>query len=367
MEQLIFLFIKALERKKASKGLGNTFILLLLASISISTILILLGKPLLRLLGASGELLELSYNYIRVLAYGAFLQFFGVGISPLLRNYNKTWITMVLMVGNFVIDTVFSGIFVVVLGMGVEGAAYATLMGQCIALIPALITLFKSEKVLISDWKLEKTWVINIIKTGLPIFGLTYIPSVTIIIINYQAMAYGGTAAVAAFAVASYVISIGQLLAQGIGEGSQPLISYYYGANELNSVRKLKRWTYYTGFITTIVVVFGIIALRKVIPHFFNVTDDTAEIIHTALPLFALSLPLYAFSRVTTEYFNAIKKNKLSTIMVYGEALIILPICSIMLPLAMKLNGVWVIAIVSQFLISITGFLLLKFKMMHTE
>lgn len=350
------------EEEKARRVLGNTLLLLLLASVVISVLLLVLGKPLLELFGASGELLELSYGYIKVLALGGILQVFGTGVTPLLRNQDKTWVAMILMVINFVIDTVLSGVFVMVLGFGVEGAAFATLVGQLIALVPALIILFRTEKTVFSYLRLKKTKVMAILKSGMPALGLSFIPSVTIIILNRQAMDYGGTTAVAVFAVASYVIAVGQLLAQGVGEGSQPLISYYYGAQDKKAVKQLRRWTYYAGFAVTFLVMVGILALRGVIPQFFNVTEETAAALHQALPLFACSLPFYAFSRVTTEYFNATKKERFASLMVYGEALVILPLCAVILPLAWSLNGVWLIVLVSQFLISLTGLFLLKWK-----
>lgn len=86
------------------------------------------------LMGASGELLEMSYGYIRILAYGAGIQVFATGVTPLLLNQNKPITAMFLMIGNFVVDTVLNGIFVMILGFGVKGAAIGTLIGLSIVL-----------------------------------------------------------------------------------------------------------------------------------------------------------------------------------------------------------------------------------------
>lgn len=347
------------DKEKADKALGNTITALLIASVALTVILLLLGKPLLRLMGAEGELLEMSSGYVHILAGGAALQVFGTGITPLLRNQNKAWIAMVLMVTNFAIDTTLSGVFVMLLGFGVAGAAWATLLGQCVALVPGLLVLFKKDtRVPTYAYKLSKEAVGHILKVGAPIAGLSFIPSLTTIVINRQAIAYGGTVAIAAFAAISNILTIGQLLLQGIGEGSQPLISFQHGANNQSAVAQLRKWIYTLAISIGCVATVGMVLARTLVPNFFGISEEAASILQVALPLCALSLPFYAFSRVTTEYFNAIKKSRNASIMVYGEALILLPLCAFVLPMFLKLNGVWATLILVQFFLLLIGLFL---------
>ncbi len=347
------------NKEKADKALGNAITALLIASAALTIILLLLGKPILRLLGAEGELLDLSSQYVHILAGGAVFQVFGSGITPLLRNQNKAWIAMVLMVTNFVIDTTLSGVFVMLLKFGVAGAAWATLIGQCVALVPALLILFKKEnRVPPSSYKLNKETIGHILKVGAPIIGLSFIPSLTTLIINKQALAYGGTVALAAFAAISNTLTIGQLLLQGIGEGSQPLISFQYGANNHKALAKLRKWTYTLALVIGCVATVGMLLARSFVPRFFGISEEASSILQIALPLCALSLPFYAFSRVTTEYFNAIKKSRNASVMVYGEALVLLPLCAFILPMLLKLNGVWATLMVEQFLLVLIGLFL---------
>lgn len=72
----------------------------------------------------------------------------------------------------------------------------------------------------------------HIVKVGISPFGLSFIPSLTIINMNWQALSYGGTNTVAAYAVVSYMQATGEMLLQGICDGSQPLISFYFGAQD---------------------------------------------------------------------------------------------------------------------------------------
>lgn len=349
------------EKERADKAFGNTLVLLLLSSVILTLFLLIFGKALLQLMGAEGEMLELSTSYLQILAYGAILQVFATGITPLLRNQEKTSLAMVLTITNFVIDTILSGVFVLILGFGVKGAAFATLIGQFVAVIPALLILFRKEgRIPTSYFRLKKETVQHIIRVGAPVMWLSFIPSFTILIINRQAVIYGGTTALAAFAVVSYILPIGQCLLQGVGEGSQPLISFYHGAKDKHTVTLLRRWTYLTAFIISLVITLGIIIFQNVIPVLFNVSTETTTALQLALPLCSLSLPLHAFSRVTTEYFNAIKKSHYASIMVYGEALLILPVCAFLLPLVFRINGVWSAVVMVQFLLALAGGFLVK-------
>lgn len=347
------------NKEKADKVFGNTITTLFITSVLLTITLLLFGKPLLQLMGAQGELLDLSSKYIQILASGAILQVFGTGITPLLRNQNKAWIAMVLMVINFVIDTTLSGVFVMYLKLGVTGAALATLVGQFVSLLLAfLIILRKEKRISLNYYKLSKETISNILKVGLPIAVLSFIPSLTMIIINRQALVYGGNIAIAAFAAVSYIITIAQLLIQGIGEGSQPIISFQHGSNNQEAVRKLRRWTYTLAILVGLVSAIGIILLRTLIPKFFGLSAEATNIFHVSLRIYALTLPFYAFSRVTTDYFNSIKKIRYASIMVYGESLVLLPLCAVVLPLFYKLNGVWITLFLVQFFLLLIGLFL---------
>ncbi|GLC80750.1 MATE family efflux transporter [Lacrimispora brassicae] len=354
-------YMGATEKEKADKALGNTITLLLIFSAILTIFLPLCAKPILKVLGANGQILELAYDYVRILGLGSILQVLGVGIMPLLRNQNKSWLAMVFMLMNFVFDTVLSGVFVIVLGYGVVGAALATLVGQSIALIPTLFILFRKEnRVPTASYFLDSKIVQSIIKVGISPFALYLLVPLTIVLMNWQALSYGGTSAVAAYAVISYVLSVGQLLLQGVGDGSQPLISFHYGANNNIAVKQVKRWTYFTSIATGAVITLGIIAFNNTIPVLFGVSKETTEILLYALPVCAISLLFNAFSRSTSAYFYAIKEVRNASFMVYGEALIVLPICVLLLPKLLGVTGVWVAVTALQIILFFIALILLK-------
>lgn len=346
---------------KAQQFQGNTLLMLFLAALFTTTVFYFFATPILALLGAKGAVLEMTTQYVQILALGSLFQIAGQGTNPLLRNQGKPWIAMAMMILNFVLDTSLSGIFTLYLGYGVAGAAIASVIGQGMAFLPILYLLFnKSNRVPLSAYKLSTEGVQKIVSAGLSPFALSFIPALTTLILNLQVAHHGGTVAVASFAVLGYIFSVGQLLIQGISDGAQPLISFQYGANHQENVILVRKWTYQTAIIVGILI-FGLAWLgSSIIPIVFNTSTQAAQLLHLAIPLYLASLPFYAITRVTTSFVNAIGKNHLSSLLTYGEGLVLVPILAILLPLLFQLNGVWVTVLVSQMILSSLSYLLVK-------
>lgn len=158
-----------------------------------------MNGTLLRLSGAGGELLALGEEYIAVIALGASTQVIGTGLVPFIRN------------------------------QGVSGAAWATVIGQGVTMLTVLAWLLRKKQFALSIpfSKLGKV-AASILKIGIAPFGLTISPNISLTIINRFSVAYGGELAVAVYVCIAYAICIVYLILQGVGDGSQPLLSRYY-------------------------------------------------------------------------------------------------------------------------------------------
>lgn len=211
-----------------------TLWLLLLFSVILSLLTFFLNRPILQLLGAEGRLLSLGEEYNRIIALGAGLQILSTGLVPFIRNHGGPLYAMISIVAGFITNVVLDYLFVWVLGRGLTGAALATIIGQGVTLLFSLIY-FLREKML--QLKVESgkfaSLSKSIIKVGVSPFGLTMTPNISLIIINRFSIFYGGDQAVAVYACIAYIICIVYLIFQGVGDGSQPIISRYYGEKSL--------------------------------------------------------------------------------------------------------------------------------------
>lgn len=347
------------SKDSEDKTFGNTLILLLLSGILMTALMYFLNQPLLVLLGAEGDVLVTASAYLKVIAIGSLFQLCACGFTPLLRNYDQSLLAMYAMIGGFVTNILLDWLFVSILKWGVSGAAWATIIGQIVTVIPCVWFLFKKCQTLSARcFMFTKSITMNIIKIGLSPFGLTMSPYLVMILINKWAVVYGGEVAVATYAVISYVTSIIFLLLQGVSDGSQPLISLCIGTGELDEALQIRKLAYIFSVIIALVTGVGILLLCRQIPIVFGASESVAAMTQQTLPIFVSGFLFVAFCRVTTSYFYAAQKNISAYIMVYGEPLILLLLLAAVLPQIIKLQGVWISAVTAQLLLALIGFVL---------
>ena len=137
---------------------------------------------------------------------------------------------------------------VLLAGLELFGAAMATVCGQSVTLALCLaFYLRKKNRIPFRNMKPDGKAVSSILRVAASPFGLTYLPSVTIIFMNLQCLKYGGEEAVSAYAVLAYLVSFMELLVQGISDGSQPLLSHSKGSGDTKSLKNYTRWTFFPG------------------------------------------------------------------------------------------------------------------------
>lgn len=327
--------------KKAEKAEGNAFFLLFTGALFLTLLLYLFGIPLLRLLGAEGELLHLAVIYLRYILLGSIIQVFASGMVPLMRNHGASFYAMCAMALGCISNILLDYYFVMLLQLGLMGAALATVLGQVLTLLLCIgFYLKKKNRVSFSNMRPEKETVRAILRVAASPFGLTYLPSITIIFMNLQALKYGGEEAVSAYAVLAYIISFMELLVQGIGDGSQPLLSLSEGSGDQKSLRTYARWTFLLGIGFGVTGAILFILVRNLIPAFYGTSPKAGAYIVYATPLFALVMALYGLTKPAVSYFYATRKVVRSSLLVYGEMILTLLFIMI-LPLFMGLKGVW--------------------------
>ena len=167
----------------------------------------------------------------------------------------------------------------------------------------------------------------SIIKVGVSPFGLTMTPNISLIIINRFSIFYGGDQAVAVYACIAYIICIVYLIFQGVGDGSQPIISRYYGEKDL------------------VGVLFGSSA---------EVNARIAEI----LPIFLISVPFVAVTRVTTASFYATEESILSYILTYIEPVLMLILMFTLPPLFGGQIMIWWSTVIARILAAVLALIL---------
>lgn len=348
--------------KKAARTQGNAFFLLFISSLLLVIFLYFFHPPLLLLLGAKDELLPIASDYIKYILLGGMVQVFATGMIPLMRNHGASFYAMCSMAAGCITNIILDYLFVIALNLGIKGAALATVFGQLLTLVSGILFFArKKNRISLSNLRPEKNTIHAIIKVAVSPFGLTYLPSVTIIFMNLQALRYCGEEAVSAYAVLAYIISFMELLVQGIGDGSQPLLSLCQGSNDIKTLKIYAKWTFALGigFGTAGAVIF--VLMRDLIPVLYGTSGAAAAYIVYATPYFALVMALYGFTKPAVSYFYATHRMIRSNLLVYGEIVLTLSFI-ILLPLIFGLDGVWFTIPAVQTVLGIAGLIFLKRK-----
>lgn len=311
------------KKESANKYLHTTTILLFIASIILMIILFLTMTPVLEMLGATGDMVKLGVDYLKYIIIGAIFQIFATGIVPIIRNNNGSKFAMITMICGFVCNIILDYLFVWVFEWSVAGAALATIIGQALTAILGIIYLIHHKISFIGSiskglGKITK----DIVKIGIAPFGLSLSPIISHLFMNRFSAQYGGEMAVASYACIGYVFAIVSLLVQGVGDGSQPLISEYYGKGGKQATIKTRKLAYYTSFALAMICMIVIFFLRGNIGSLFGASDTTTDNVANIMPIFLIGYIFLAFSRVTTSYFYATEKVGYSYTLVYIEPII---------------------------------------------
>ncbi len=329
------------DERRQQTAFSGTVVLMLLVSIVLTALFFTLAAPAMRLLGARDAALALSTEYVRVIALGTVFQVLATGLVPFIRNMGGAAWAMAAMILGFACNIVLDYAFVWVAGWGMSGAAWATIIGQAATMLAAIVffAVKKCRIRLAPLGELAALWG-DVLKLGLSPFGLTFSPTVTMLLMNRFLLLYGNEQSVAIYSCIGYVIAIVYLLLQGVGDGCQPLVSLYYGEGSADGVKSTRRAAYRTAFILSAACMVAVFLARNDIGRLFGASEEANLGVSTYMPFFVATMLPLAFVRITTSYFYATEKTSLSYILVYAE-----PVCTlvflVVLPLVLGLTGVW--------------------------
>lgn len=194
----------------------------------------------------------------------------------------------------------------------------------------------------------------SIWRIGLAPFGITMCPMISLLLMNRASLQYGGSEGVACYACIAYVITIMYLILQGVGDGSQPLMSRFYGEDNKKEVRITRTMAYAAAAVMGVALAVLLYWCRNGIGVLFGASETVSLAVGTDLYIFLAAVPFLAFLRVTTAGFYATEQTRFSYMIVYGEP-IFLALLLPALPAWMGLKGVWWSQTGAQILTALMG------------
>lgn len=322
------------DEKRANKFIACAWWLLLLVGFLLTGAVYLSAEQTLMLLGAQHSVLTFATEYIRIIAIGSVLQILGTGLVPFMRNYGGSFWAMIAMVAGFITNIVLDFLFVWIWDMGIAGAAIATVIGQGVTMVIAVAySVIKKHFHTHISLRNIANYTKPIFKIGLAPFGLALTPNISLVIINRFSSMYGGDEAIATYACISYIICIIYLILQGVGDGSQPLMSKYYGERNWEGLKSIRRLAYCFAVLLAFIGCIAMAALRGNIGTLFGASPEVNNNVADIMPIFLVSVPFVAIIRIATASFYATEQSLLSYILTFIEPFLMLALMLILPPL----------------------------------
>lgn len=363
------------DHEKAEEYLNTSFAMLALMAAVITTISFVFSEQILRMFCTSPENHEFAKNYFNMVIYGFPAQIIGFGLNSFIRAEGNAKAAMNTVLIGVALNIILDPIFIYVFGMGVKGAALATVVSQYVSMARVLKFFLDKKHSVSLDRKyigLKFKTVKEILENGMGQFTINIANALVNSIIVIQMDRIGGALGISVLSIVSSVTLLFFMPLFGINQGIQPIVGYNYGARSFDRLKEA--YMFGAKFATTIALtVFVIIMIfPDKIGLLFLKADVDPKVFEYLVPALRRSMyasPVLGIAITGTSFFSAVKRPKIAMFTsLLRQFLILIPLIYIM-PKFFGIDGIWwayCISDISSFLI-VMYFLIRVFREVKIE
>lgn len=341
------------KQQIAERTVGNMATMVTIASLLFTVAGLAFMEELLALFGASAEVMPYAADYTYYILVGTVFFTFSAAMNNSIRAEGNTSFAMLIMVISSVANILLDPLFIFEFGMGIKGAAIATVISQIIgtilvfyyyasgkATVPFSLTSLRPDMSIVN----ESTYI------GMSEFLFNVLESGLFLIFNQSLLYYGGDVAIAVFGIIIKVFMLTLMPVIGIKQGIQPIFGFNYGANQMQRVRRTISLSTYLA--TGLSLIFAIVVF--IIPEqIIGVFSNDPVLIEMGVPAIKICytmMPFIGAQIVATALLQSLGKSKESLLVTLSRQVIFLPPLLIILPMYFGLTGIWFSLPVSDFL-----------------
>lgn len=358
------------KQEKAKEIFSMIVYISTFCGVILSILGLLLLRPIASIMGANGQLLEdcIRYGRIILLAIPAYiLQYefqclFATAEKPKLGLY----ITVAAGLTNIVLDALFVAGF----RWGLEGAATATALSQCVGgIIPLIYFACPNKSALhLTKYKFDGNALMKTCTNGSSELMSNISMSFVSMLYNVQLLNYAGENGVASYGVLMYVGMIFQAIFLGYTVGSSPIISYHYGAGNHTELKGLlKKNLILIGIFALIMFISAQLLARPLAMIFVGYDAELLTMTTRAFFIFSFSFLTSGFAILGSSFFTALNDGLTSALISFLRTLVFQVAAVLIFPLFWKLDGIWLSIAAADAMAAIISalFLLGKRKKYH--
>mgnify|MGYP002523793549 CR=1 FL=1 len=331
-------------RKKAQKILENAAFMLIVFSSVLTSFFLIFKTPVLMFFGASEKTLPYADGYLSVYLLGTIFVQLSVGLNPFITCQGHAKTAMVSILIGAVLNIILDPVFIFAFGMGVKGAAFATIISQCVSAVWIVSFLAsKKSEIRLNSSILKPSFAVirKISSLGTSPFIMQATESAIFVVFNSGLQRYGGDIYVGAMTIMQSVMQIIFIPVSGFSNGVQPIISYNFGAKKLGRVKEAVRKMLLVNGIVTVCLVLSAMLFPKGFASLFTSSGEILQIEQKLLPVYIAGMWLMWIQNAAQTTFVGIGNAKVSIFIACLRKIILLIPLALVLPFFFGVEGIF--------------------------
>ena len=319
---------------ESERIMGNSFSLLLVISILLTVLLQLFAEPILFAFGASENTIGYAMDYLRIYSLGTVFVQITLGMNAYITAQGFTSVSMKTVLLGAILNTILDPIFIFGLGLGVKGAALATILSQGVSAIWVLRFLTGKQ----TKWHLTRKNLRPIPSIFLPCMALGLSPfimqsteSLISVCFNSSLLKYGSDLAVGTMTILTSIMQFTMMPLMGLSQGAQPLLSYNFGARNAQRVKDAFRCLFIASLACSMFFWIPIQLFPQVFVRIFNNTPELVEYASHALRVYMAVSGIFGIQIACQHTFIALGNAKTSLFLaILRKILLLIPLIYIL-------------------------------------
>ena len=338
------------DREKAKGILGNGFTLLLIFSGVLGLLCYIFMDPLLRFAGASSHTLVYAKDYLSIYLIGTLFVQISTGLNSFINIQGRPAIAMYTVLIGAILNIILDPIFIFGFGLGIQGAAIATVISEACSAVWILRFLTSSQATLPLQrrkFRLRGKIVWPIIGLGMSPFVMASTESLIGFVLN-GALSQFGDIHVSALAIMQSAMMLAGAPLVGFTQGFVPIASYNFGHGNLKRVLSCFRIAITVMFLFNGLLTLTMILFPSHVASAFTEDLELIGVVHRHMPLFLAGMTIFGLQRACQNMFVALGQAKISIFIALLRKVILLIPLAYILPVFMDVKGVYAAEAISD-------------------
>ncbi len=352
------------DRDGAERILGNCFTLVLFLSAVLTVFFQIFKEPVLYAFGASGNSVGYGLSYVEIYLYGTVFVQIALGLNTFISAQGNAATAMLSVLIGAVLNIILDPIFIFTLGMGVRGAALATILSQAAsaAWVLSFLTSRRSGiRIRRKNMLLSGSIVRKVAGLGVAPFIMQSTESLVQITLNSGLQRYGGDLYVGSMTILLSVMQVFSMPMQGFTQGAQPILSYNFGAKKYDRVNSCFRMMFIGALGFGIVFCLLVWLFPTAFARLFSSDAELVELTARKLPLFVAGMSIFGMQSACQSFFIGLGQAKTSMFVALLRKVFLLIPLALIFPLFWGVEGIYAAEPVADFTAAITTTLIWTF------